>query len=127
LIFVFNDNNNIYILMQNQTNELQHNLNLNFNFTDTTSIVTRDTFPCKQELNELFNENQFNRLLQYIKTQINTAQLENINFVRILNTQVQHYTPQIIANIKLFLTNKHYTIVDIEDIDNNTIGWKFSW
>jgi len=113
--------------MQNQTNELQHNLNLNFNFTDTTSIVNRDTFPCKQELNELFNENQFNRLLQYIKTQINTAQLENINFVRILNTQVLQYTPQIIANIKLFLTNKHYTIVDIEDIDNNTIGWKFSW
>ena len=98
-----------------------------FNFIDPISIVSRNTFPNKQELNEQFNEDQFNRLLQYIKTQINNARLENINFVRILNTVITHYTPQIILDVKLYLQNKQYTIVDIEDANSIYVGWKLSW
>ena len=98
-----------------------------FNFIDPNSIVSRNTFPNKQELNEQFNEDQFNRLLQYIRTLINNARLENINFVRILNTLITHYTPQIISDVKLYLQNKQYIIVDIEDANANYVGWKLSW
>ena len=98
-----------------------------FNFIDPNSIVSRNTFPNKQELNEQFNEDQFNRLLQYIRTLINNARLENINFVRILNTLITHYTSQIILDVKIYLQNKQYIIVDIEDANAIYIGWKLSW
>jgi hypothetical protein len=103
------------------------NNNSVFRFADLNSIVTRDLFPSKCELNKILIEDQFNRLLQFIKLQINNSYLENKNFVRILNTQIQQYSPQIISDIKLYLQDKKYIITDIEDSDTNSIGWKVYW
>lgn len=100
---------------------------LAFKFTDPNSIVLRNTFPDKCGLSELYNEDQFNRILQFIKIQMHAAYLKNSNFVKILNTQVTQYNPCIITDVKLFLQNKHYTIVDIEDCNSNSIGWKLCW
>jgi hypothetical protein len=98
-----------------------------FKFTDSNSIVTRNTFPIKSEIKNIFNEYHFDSLLQYIKSLMINANSENNNFVKILNTQVQHYTPCIISDVKLFLQNKRYIILDIEDTNFNSIGWKLSW
>ena len=98
-----------------------------FNFTDPNSIISKVTFPNKCSLNNILYENQFNRLLQLIKVYINSASVENINYIRILNSQTTQYTSNIISNVKSFLKNKDYIIIDIEDINSNSIGWKLSW
>ena len=50
-----------------------------------------------------------------------------IHFIRMISTELNNYTPQLIDDVKQFLIEKGYKITEIEDINSNIIGWKLVW
>lgn len=98
-----------------------------FKFTDLNSKVTGNTFPSRANLVELLAEDQFNRILQLVKTKILNASNENLNSIRVMVADVTQFKVQIVSNVKTWLTGKGYTITEIEDVTGQSIGWKLSW
>jgi len=98
-----------------------------FKFTDYNSKVTGNTFPSRENLIEILYENQFNCILQLIKTKILNVANENLNSIRVLVPDVAHFKPQIVTSVKTWLTDKGYTITEIEDANGQSTGWKLSW
>ena len=93
--------------------------------------LTRNTFPSLQELTVILYEEQFNRILNIVKTRIlnayNNIPPLNNNVARLLNNEFNNIPMQVITDVKTFLqTQKGYTITDSEDINGNIIGWRIN-
>ena len=110
----------------NQSNSNMVTQNV-FQFTSNNSQVTRDTFPDKTTLVTMITQDQFNRLLQVIKTKIINASILNLEFIRILNTETTQFKAATITCVKTFLSNKSYSITEIEDATGQSTGWKLGW
>lgn len=98
-----------------------------FKFTDYNSKVTGNTFPSRENLIEILYENQFNCILQLIKTKILNAENANLNSIRVLVSDISQFKAQIVTNVKAWLTGKGYTITEIEDGNGQSTGWKLWW
>ena len=98
-----------------------------FKFTDPNSKVTGNTFPSRNNLVEILSEDQFNRILQMIKSKILNAALENVTSIRVMVADVAQFKAQIVTNVKAFLAGKGYTITEIEDSVGQSTGWKLTW
>ena len=51
----------------------------------------------------------------------------DFNYIKIKNSNFQHYSPEIITEVKIILCEKGYIITDIEDEAGINIGWKLLW
>ena len=98
-----------------------------FKFTDPNSKVTGNTFPSRANLVEILDEDQFNRILQLVKTKILNASNENLTSIRVMVADVAQFKTQIVTNVKTWLGGKGYTITEIEDAVGQPTGWKLSW
>jgi hypothetical protein len=98
-----------------------------FKFTDPNSKVTGNTFPSRANLVEILTEDQFNRILQLVKTKILNASNENLSSIRVMVADVAQFKVQIVSNVKNWLVGKGYTITEIEDATGQSTGWKLSW
>ena len=91
-------------------------------------FVARDTFPSRNSLIQTFNEQKFNSLLSCIKSKIDNANLINLNYIKMYNVpDLTNYNNETIINIRSFLLNNGYFIIELEDINSNISGWKLSW
>lgn len=110
--------------------------------------ITCASFPTATELNKQLYEKKFNRVLEIIMLKINesTNFIDNPNFVRIQNFDFNnpivvnigpvtnipahlgiYISSNIISDVKKFLIDKGYIIVDIENAVGESTGWKLSW
>ena len=90
--------------------------------------AARDTFPSRNSLIQTFNEQKFNSLLSCIKSKIDNANLINLNYIKMYNVpDLTNYNNETIINIRSFLLNNGYFIIELEDINSNISGWKLSW
>uniref|UniRef100_A0A6C0EBP3 Uncharacterized protein n=1 Tax=viral metagenome TaxID=1070528 RepID=A0A6C0EBP3_9ZZZZ len=89
--------------------------------------VNRDNFPTANNLNDILYNLNFNRILRIIRDRIETANLNNLNYVRILNADILNTAINVINNLKLFLINNGYQIILLEDANNISIGFKIIW
>ena len=91
-------------------------------------VITRATFPTKNDLVADLNEQKFISLLSLIKHRIELANTQNLTFIKLYkNIDLINYNTAVITNITNFLIHNGYFINDIEDSENNNIGWKLSW
>lgn len=96
--------------------------------TNAVVLNVRDTFPSRNSLIQTFNEQKFNSLLSCIKSKIDNANLINLNYIKMYNiSDLTNYNNETIINIRSFLLNNGYFIIELEDINSNIIGWKLSW
>ena len=101
------------------------------------NIYNKENFPASNDINMVLHDFKFNELLNTIFWKIISANnmspiggipFNNMNnFIKINNNDTIQYTPYLIDDVKNFLTSKGYKIIDIEDNNNNNIGWKLLW
>ena len=99
------------------------------NAPNNNSIVTRQTFPTRNSLIQIFNEQKFNNLLSCIKNKIDIAHSVNLNYIKMYaDIDLINYRDDIIKSIRNFLEQRGYSIHELEDNNNNNIlGWKLAW
>ncbi len=98
-----------------------------FKFTDLNSVINSLNFPDKNSVNECFFQENFNRLLNLIRTKMVQANSTNTSYCRVLPADTTGYKELVVTSVKSFLTNKGYSIVEIENADGGSTGWKLSW
>ena len=82
----------------------------------------RDTFPSRNSLIQTFTEQKFNSLLSLIKNRIDNANLINLNYIKMYNIpDLTNYNNDTIMNIRSFLLNNGYFIIELEDISSMCI------
>jgi hypothetical protein len=90
--------------------------------------TNRVTFPHLNELQQIFYEDDFNTILNIIKNRIIMARRTNNKDARILHNELMNISQPIINDVKLYLKNERgYIITEIEDINNNYVGFKVSF
>jgi hypothetical protein len=90
--------------------------------------VTRQTFPTRNSLIQTVNEQKFNNLLSCIKNKIDNAISVNLNYIKMYtDLDLINYRDDIIKNIRNFLEQRGYSIHELEDNNNNILGWKLAW
>ncbi len=98
-----------------------------FNFTDLSKAIDSISFPDKNSVNECFFQENFNRLLNLIRTKMVQANSSNNNYCRVIPADTAGYKDLVVTSVKSFLTNKGYAITEIENADGVSTGWKLSW
>jgi hypothetical protein len=115
----------------------------------TTTCITRSNFPTTSELKAQLYEKHFDTTLNIIFTKIieSNNSRGNSSTIRLLNSDFNNGLPNVpavpvavpvpvininiptnvIIDVKKFLTDKGYTIVDTEDAAGVSIGWRLSW
>ena len=101
-------------------------ININNIFTNGFQVDSNN-FPMKEDLKNLFHEINFNRVLEIIKNKMHLANIEGLNYIRILNSDVVNISQIIIDEVKIFMQQRLYTLTNIEDVQSNFIGWKLEW
>lgn len=96
-----------------------------FNFIN--SQVTMNTFPCRDELNNIIYNINFDSILNIIKNKIIIANSNNNNYIRIIPADYSHVSTDTVNGIKKFLREKGYTVTDIEDLNGINQGFKITW
>ena len=90
--------------------------------------VTRETFPSRNSLIQIVNEQKFNSLLSSIKNKIDIAHTVNLNYIKMYTApDLINYSDDIIKSIRIFLEQHGYSINELEDNNNTVMGWKMSW
>ena len=107
--------------------------------------ATRSNFPTAGELKSQLYEKHFNRCLDIVYKKIQEANESpgNPTTIRVLNTdfnsisvpttvpgpvsQCVHIPENVVVELKKFLVDKGYTIVETEDPVGVSIGWRLSW
>jgi hypothetical protein len=89
--------------------------------------VTRETFPPRNYLIQIVNEQKFNSLLSSIKNKIDIAHSVNLNYIKMYTPDLINYSDDIIKSIRIFLEQQGYSINELEDNNNTAMGWKMSW
>jgi len=91
-------------------------------------VVNRETFPSKNSLIQIVNEQKFNSLLSCIKNKIDNAHSVNLNYIKMYTApDLINYSDDIIKSIRIFLEQHGYSINELEDNNNTVLGWKMSW
>ncbi len=98
-----------------------------FKFTDLNTAINSLNFPDKNSVNECFFQENFNRLLDLIRTKMVHANGTNNNYCRVLTAETAGYKATVVTSVKSFLTNKGYAITEIENSDGVSTGWKITW
>jgi hypothetical protein len=101
-------------------------ININNIFVNGFQLDSNN-FPMKEDLKNLFHEINFNRVLEIIKNKMHLANIEGLNYIRILNSDVVNISQVIIDEVKNCMRQRLYTITNIEDVQSNFIGWKLEW
>lgn len=98
------------------------------NIISTPPGVTRETFPSRNSLIQIVNEQKFNSLLSFIKNKIDIAHTVNLNYIKMYTApDLINYSDDIIKSIRIFLEQHGYSINELEDNNNTAMGWKMSW
>ena len=90
-------------------------------------VVTRETFPSRNSLIQIVNEQKFNSLLSCIKNKIDNAHSVNLNYIKMYTLDLINYSDDLIRSIRIFLEQRGYSINELEDNNNAVLGWKMSW
>ena len=117
----------------------------------STTCITRSNFPTANQLKNQLYEKHFDTTLNIIFTKIieSNNSRGNSSTIRLLNSDFNNGLPNVpaapvpvavpvpvininiptnvIIDVKKFLTDKGYTIVDTEDAAGVSIGWRLSW
>ena len=123
----------------------------------STTCITRSNFPTTNELKAQLYEKHFDTTLNIIFTKIieSNNSRGNSSTIRLLNSDFNNGLPNVpavgaapvmpvavpvpvpvininiptnvIIDVKKFLTDKGYAIVDTEDATGVSIGWRLSW
>ena len=91
------------------------------------SQVTRETFPCLTELQDIFYKEDFNALLYLVKNRMIQAKRMNQNHARINNPEIANLHQTVVTDVKQFLRTKNFTITEIEDNAGIASGWKVNF
>ena len=95
-------------------------------FNENT-MLSRDTFPSKNDLTNFFNKEDFNRLLNTVKNNILQSKRMNTTSTRINIPDMINISPQIISDVKDFLRSKGYVITEVEDVGGISSGWRINF
>ena len=88
--------------------------------------LTLNNFPNKNDLTNNINNYLINELINKIKNEIISGLTNNpnIKYITFHNCNLVNYNNDIINNVKTHLLRLNYTISDVDDTNNNNIGWK---
>ena len=95
-------------------------------FNENT-LLTRESFPSKNDLTNIFYREDFNRLLNTVKNNIVQAKRMNIHNARISIPDMINISQQIVNDVKQFLRDKGFTITEVEDMGGASSGWKITF
>ena len=112
--------------MHNNNNNINANyIQINRSFNENTAL-TRNTFPRVNDLREIFHTDDFNTVLNTVKNRIITDRRANHlqNGSRINHNELQNIPQNTINEVKDFLRELGYRVVDIEDQNNVVTAWK---
>ena len=97
------------------------------NNTFFSNEITRENFPTANNLTNILYNYNFNKLLTIIKDKIIIANMNNNNYIKLLNNDLLNILQNIINDVKTFLINNGYQIILVEDTNNINIGLKIQW
>ena len=89
--------------------------------------LSKNNFPNRTNLINLLNNIKFNNLLNSIKDKILLANNTNLNHIRLPQTELNTYSNDIINDLKQYLINNNYIIIQIEDNNGVNQGLKIQW
>lgn len=95
-------------------------------FSQDTS-ATRLNFPSAAQFQQLCAKNNFNRVLDMVKSKMFAANGCFQSFARVTNADTTPFPATIVKDVKDFLVSQGYTITEIEDGVGVSQGWKLSW
>ena len=101
-------------------------MNNNKVFNETVQI-NQNGFPSYDELKQIFYREDFNTVLNIVKNRMIQAKRMNTNFAKLTVPDLNMIPMQVVDDVKVFLKNNGYTIVDIEDNAGVVTGWKISF
>jgi hypothetical protein len=89
--------------------------------------VSRGSFLSRNQVKNILEEHNFNRILEIIKLKMLTANQSNNTMIKIQNSELTNFQPTMVDNVKEFLMGLDYKITDIEDPNGILTGWSISW
>jgi len=89
--------------------------------------LSKNNFPNRTNLINLLNNIKFNNLLNSIKDKILLANNTNLNHIKLPQTELNTYSNDIINDLKQYLINNNYIIIQIEDNNGVNQGLKIQW
>lgn len=91
--------------------------------------INRDNFPSRDNLVTRLYNIKFNNCLNLMITKINEANTRNKNYIKIINNDndITNIPLYILDDLKRLLITKNYIINNIENDNDEIIGFKIYW
>ena len=112
------------------TNMTMNNFIIEYKINELLNTIMNNIL-YNTKIKKIDNVHNFHNNIPSVINNVTNNVINNLtvdfNYIKIKNSNFQHYSPEIITEVKIILCEKGYIITDIEDEAGINIGWKLLW